>query len=137
MNFLDEDIRNISQWKYDDPNVFEIKYHELANNPVDTLAKAFDFLDLYDSQLDYSAGNKSKSFLNRMFINLGMRDYSLKTTKLSKGYLETLTNKVDIKSLKLYEGTWKDYFTEDHKTLFKEKYSDVLLNTGYETDHSW
>ena len=34
-------------------------------------------------------------------------------------------------------GDWKNHFTEKHKTVFKEKYGDLLIKLGYETDYDW
>jgi hypothetical protein len=34
-------------------------------------------------------------------------------------------------------GTWRQYFTEEHKRLFKEVAGDLLIRLGYETDNDW
>jgi hypothetical protein len=34
-------------------------------------------------------------------------------------------------------GTWRQYFTEEHKLLFKEVAGDLLIRLGYETDNDW
>ncbi len=34
-------------------------------------------------------------------------------------------------------GTWRQYFTEEHKCLFKEVAGDLLIRLGYETDNDW
>lgn len=34
-------------------------------------------------------------------------------------------------------GTWKDYFTDEHKELFKELFGDSLIKLGYEKDYNW
>lgn len=34
-------------------------------------------------------------------------------------------------------GKWKDYFTEEHKTLFKNMFGDALIELGYEKDYNW
>lgn len=33
--------------------------------------------------------------------------------------------------------SWKDYFTDEHKAAFKERFGDMLIDLGYETDHHW
>jgi hypothetical protein len=35
------------------------------------------------------------------------------------------------------EGDWKNYFTGRIARLFKERYGDLLIQTGYEKNHSW
>jgi hypothetical protein len=34
-------------------------------------------------------------------------------------------------------GAWKQYFTEEHKALFKEVAGDLLVRLGYEKDNDW
>ena len=34
-------------------------------------------------------------------------------------------------------GEWKKHFTEEHKKIFKEVASDLLIKLGYEKDNSW
>lgn len=34
-------------------------------------------------------------------------------------------------------GNWREHFTEENKTLFKEKAGDLLIRLGYEKDHDW
>lgn len=34
-------------------------------------------------------------------------------------------------------GTWKDYFSQEHKDHFKELLGDVLIELGYENDDNW
>ena len=34
-------------------------------------------------------------------------------------------------------GDWKNYFTDSVKALFKEKFGQVLIDTGYERDYDW
>jgi Sulfotransferase domain len=35
------------------------------------------------------------------------------------------------------EGDWKNYFTDRIARLFKQRYGDLLIQTGYEKNHSW
>lgn len=34
-------------------------------------------------------------------------------------------------------GQWKDYFTEEHIGLYKERYGELLIELGYEKDINW
>jgi len=34
-------------------------------------------------------------------------------------------------------GGWKEYFTEEHKALFKDVAGDLLVRLGYEEDNNW
>lgn len=34
-------------------------------------------------------------------------------------------------------GGWKEYFTEEHKALFKDVAGDLLVRLGYEADNDW
>ena len=35
------------------------------------------------------------------------------------------------------QGDWKNYFTEDHLKVIKERYNDLIVRLGYEVDASW
>jgi hypothetical protein len=34
-------------------------------------------------------------------------------------------------------GGWKEYFTEEHKSLFKDMAGDLLIKLGYEDNNDW
>ncbi len=34
-------------------------------------------------------------------------------------------------------GSWREYFTEEHKRLFKDIAGDILIQLGYENDYDW
>ena len=34
-------------------------------------------------------------------------------------------------------GSWKTYFNEEHKRVFKEQLGDLLISLGYEKDYNW
>jgi sulfotransferase 6B1 len=34
-------------------------------------------------------------------------------------------------------GSWKQYFTDEHKSLFKEVAGDLLVRLGYEGNNDW
>jgi hypothetical protein len=34
-------------------------------------------------------------------------------------------------------GGWHEYFTEEHKALFKDVAGDLLVKLGYEKDNNW
>jgi hypothetical protein len=34
-------------------------------------------------------------------------------------------------------GAWKEYFTQEHKDLFKKHAGQILIDLGYETDFNW
>jgi hypothetical protein len=34
-------------------------------------------------------------------------------------------------------GGWREFFTEEHKQLFKDVAGDLLVRLGYEKDNNW
>jgi hypothetical protein len=34
-------------------------------------------------------------------------------------------------------GGWRDFFTEEHKPLFKEVAGDLMVRLGYERSNDW
>ena len=55
--------------------------------------------------------------------------------KLLEIFDEASAEKINL--VKGKAGTWKEYFNEDHKDIFKDKFGDLLFKLRYENDDSW
>jgi len=55
--------------------------------------------------------------------------------------IAALRNNIDPKKSPTFRsgktGSWKRYFTDEHKNIFKEVAGDLLIRLGYEKDNSW
>jgi hypothetical protein len=60
---------------------------------------------------------------------------------LSHGEAQQIAQKMYSKGSLTYRkgivGDWRNYFTEDHRRVFKEVAGDVLIRLGYEKDMDW
>lgn len=113
---------SMSSWlkSEEDPNVIICKYEDLIDkNQGDSFRNIFNHcgLDLQENQL----------------ITL-LDKYSFE--KLSKGRKQ---GSEDPKShfRKGISGDWKNYFTQQHKQLFKDLAGKLLIDLEYEKDNNW
>ena len=91
---------------------FSIKYEDLITNQKDTIeqiANHFEKKCIHDIDLN--------EFIKNAISNINPQK--------SHTFREGGTSK------------WKKYFTEYHKTLFKEKTGDLLVKLGYEKNNEW
>jgi len=112
-------LNKISEWNFSDPNIKEIKFEDMIADPFKTFSEVSDFL-----QIDVSAEKLKEIIEKNSFENLskgrkpGEED---KSSHFRKGT----------------PGDWKNHFTEEHVKVFKEKWGDLLIKTGYEKDNEW
>lgn len=114
--YADWTISRMASWDYDNPNILEIKFEDMMQNMQSVSREILDFSGLTDSQ-----------------IQLGMsvadrEDISKKTDEEIKRH-KHISSKNTTK--------WKQYFDEDLKEAFLEKFGDVLIQLGYEKDNNW
>jgi len=55
--------------------------------------------------------------------------------KLLEIFDEASAEKINL--VKGKAGTWKEYFNDDHKDIFKDKFGDLLFKLRYESDDNW
>ncbi len=154
--FSDVYLKHIGDWNYLDPRIFEIKMEDLTESPIESWIAIFKFMGLMDNtnknnRILYNFNSKINRVLKYKNIpetlrlnkngllpesieNLVAHKYSFK--KLSKGRINGQEN-VNSHYRKGLRGDWKNHFTEMHKTVFKEKYGDLLIKLGYESGYNW
>lgn len=147
----------LESWDYDQPNILEIRFEDMANSSYDLILLAFQHYGLIDESdngvarrirellLDITAalaGNVGRSVTRR-----------LRSEKLSGAELLGLAWRFRFQSLaggrqqgdedvtnhfrKGRPGDWVNHFTSNHKTLFKKLYPDLLVKLGYESSNDW
>ena len=102
-----------------DSNVLLVKYEDLiGHNSKDTFSKIFSHchIDLTDKKLDKLI--KKYSFKSMSKRDPGQED---KESHLRKGI----------------SGDWKNSFSEDLKSFFKQKTGNLIKTTGYEIVENW
>jgi len=94
-------------------NVMCIRFEDLINNRDDTL--------------------------NSMLEEVEKAGYKIPTPR--KEALSVLVDSIQPKKSHTFRsgktGSWKQYFTDEHKSLFKEVTGDLLVKLGYEENNDW
>jgi hypothetical protein len=83
--------------------------------------------------------NDRVASLNRMLDQVEKTGYQVPTPREKS--LEILVEAIQPKKSKTFRsgktGGWREHFTPEHKTLFKEVAGDLLVRLGYERDNDW
>lgn len=118
--FLIDSYRAMQSWtKSTDENVLVCKFEDLFGaNQSTHLKKLFDHLDIKPNEKQFNYIIEKYSFKNIAGRKKGDGD---KHSHYRKGVA----------------GDWKNYFTDMHKTKFKELAGDILVDLGYEKDLNW
>ncbi|MCU0445804.1 MAG: sulfotransferase domain-containing protein [Microscillaceae bacterium] len=157
IKFKEDDLGFVSAWNYQDPNILELKMEDMTQTPYQNLYNIFDFMGLLDKNHENSLLGYYLfyviAFYNRAVKKLKLGFLSIKQNKIHPKYLQVLVERLSFEKLaegrekgqenikshyrKGQGGDWKNYFKEEHKALFKEKYGDLLIRLGYEKDNNW
>lgn len=162
MDFSAEEFEDMYNWNYTRDDILELKMENLTANPIPGFIEIMDFLSMLDQNRTSGIQrlvNTATLQVNRL---LHKSRYVLPTKevpKLQTRYTlpeEKVTSIVQKKSFsnlsggrekgeenvqshfrKGVPGDWANHFTPEHKQVFKERFNDVLIKTGYEEDDNW
>lgn len=83
--------------------------------------------------------NQREQVLNAMLDEVEKTGYCIPTErgKAIQVLLETIQPKKSKTFRSGKTGEWAKYFTDEHKSLFKEVAGDLLVRLGYEKDNNW
>jgi hypothetical protein len=110
-------LKELSYWKYNHPNILEIKFEEIIYNPNLGFKKIFDFLEMLEMDL-----NKITNQIN--FNTLSEGRYpgeEVKTSHYRKGI----------------SGDWENYFSLSNKEYFKKTWPGLIQKLNYDKDDNW
>ncbi len=112
-------IRDLESWQFGKyNNVLETKYEKLVATPMSAFHEIFDYLGI----------NISKEALSNL-----VEKYSFKSiTNRPPGQ-----ENVNSHFRKGISGDWKNYFTDEIKNKFKDRYGNLLIELGYEKNLDW
>jgi hypothetical protein len=148
-------IRHMLTWDYSQANILELKLEELTHEPYKFFIQIFEFLNL----LNETELTTTKRLLDSLFILPHKLNYKLghpikfgqhgvsperllgklfdnRFVKISGGRKNGTENKKS-HYRRGVAGDWKNHFTEKHKDYFKDKYGDIVVTMGYESNNDW
>ena len=156
MDFSAQELRDMGEWSYGHPDILEVKMEELTARPYEGFLQIFEFLGLLDEASSYPARRRVALFVREMLNRASFRYRRLSWLRRPMPVTgELLLGRVwdhrfekkarrrrgeeDPRShyRKGQPGDWRNHFTEEHVAAFKEKFGDLVVRLGYETDNSW
>jgi hypothetical protein len=157
LKFRSGEFERMRQWNYDLENIIELKMEAVIKNPRQQFLDIFRYFGILDEE-SVGIRKRLKHFLSlfnrivryasreRVAGPFRMRQLPAERVlgivdendfaRLSKG---RQPGQEDVKShyRKGQPGDWKNYFNEEHIKLFKSRYSNILVQSGYEHDPHW
>jgi len=152
LDFNNQIFDEISKWDYSDSRFLNVKMESLTKEPYSGFLDIFSFIGLLDesdfrlsSRLNYwirSRVNRLTSFTSfakmkkipapQLLSIVYMRRFSKMAGGRKKGVEEKNSH-----YRSGVAGDWKKYFSEDIKTVFKQRHGQLMINLGYEKDDNW
>lgn len=157
IRFRARSFRQLLDWDFDNPDILEIRFEDFVKDDTRTLINAFEFLGLLDDS-DYGFGKRLVGLYREIAAHLEAKTpFSVPSSLLgdklpvpeffsiawrnrfaakSRGRRKGTT---DVRShyRKGQSGEWSDVLTNDHKTLFKDMYPNLVPKLGYAPDDDW
>lgn len=155
-SFSQRFLNEMAEWDYNDPRILQLKMENMILNPYTAFLEIFAFLDLLD---DFPYTPVKRYFLDQIYLTHRiLRKTPVPVPVFGKRHIssERLLGIVHFKSFKFLSGgrkegeehvgshyrkgtpgDWKNYFTQTHAERFINTYGDLLIQLGYEEDHSW
>lgn len=157
MAYSASEMEDLAAWDYDQDHVLEVKMEELTANPYQVFLEIFEFLGLLSWEGAYRGGAKVRQFLRVMSNRLSTHHPLLASLRRpSKITGEMLLGRVydhrfekktggrekgrtDAQShyRKGKAGDWRNHFTPEHVTAFKENFGNLAQRLNYEEDNDW
>ncbi|MFT4847774.1 MAG: hypothetical protein ACI83B_000295 [Sediminicola sp.] len=151
-----QQFEDMASWSYDNPDILEIKFEDLIKDPQKTWASILEHIGIKTranpllsnilqihnkiinsisirSKLDFNKWLRIKSDLSEKQIQTILKNFSFESLSGKPKGEEDIQNHYR----KGTSGDWKNYFTDTHKRLFKEQWSELLIHLGYEQNTDW
>ncbi len=122
---------SMQQWDYAMPNMLELKFEDIIEQPRERLRDVFEFLGLL-VQNEEEAYSQSKISPKKFAEIIDRNDFTRQAGGRKRG-------EEDEKShyRKGISGDWRNHFSPRHKEFFNHLYGDLLIQLGYEADTNW
>jgi hypothetical protein len=109
-------IESMKNWNYNMNNILELKFEELMTDYDNIFQIIFQYIGFSKSQIKTGMEIAKKHDLRRKSDQEIQNDKHISSRNFSK---------------------WKKYFEEEHKKKFNQKFGEILINLGYETNNNW
>ena len=162
MEFNESFFDDMRSWDYDQPHVLELHMEELTADPDGGFLEIANFLGILDRSDAPSLSHTLRARMNRLnhrgrrfmpgnlplfpvprrplqsipHSTIGRIVERFRFSKLAGGRERGQENK-NSHYRKGKPGDWKNHFTDAHIRAFKDRYNDLLLELGYESDPDW
>ncbi len=157
IRFRQRSFEHMYNWDYQQENILEIRFEDLATNSYDTILRAFTHIGLVDAS-DYRFFKRFGSLLREIRAAFSattniLLPHFIPNPRIPSAELLTLDwrNRFEAKSQgrkqgaedianhyrKGKAGDWKTYMKSDHKALFKELYPQLVPKLGYAESDNW
>jgi hypothetical protein len=156
MEYSSVELQQIGEWDYGAGTVLELKMEELIINPYNSFIRIFDHLDLLLEVEPVEAREQVEVWARRLSNRLSRRQGLRRLRRSFRPSGELLLGAVyaqrfeaqasgrtqgeeDVMShyRKGVAGDWVNYFGPEHIEAFKERFGDLVVRLGYESDNSW
>lgn len=112
-------ILKMNKWDYNNPKFLELKYEDLISNSDDMFIKMFNYWGINPIYIDECLKiSREHHMTSKTGRKVGEED--------SKSHMRNGL-----------PGQWKMYFTDKHKSYFKDQFGDILIKLGYEKNNDW
>ena len=144
---------SLNQWNYNDDRILELKFEDITRNPFIEIPILFDFLGLLNESRKSDPNNSIKSPLQESFTRFKIKKMGGNRNTIDMGgllyhiykhdfYFKSKGREIGENNVKSHyrkgaSGDWQNYFTDKHKTHFKDNYGDLLLKLGYANNNDW
>lgn len=154
MDFSAQLLDDLAEWDYEQPDVLELKMETLTTRPYETFIRIFEFLELMSWEGDARMADRTRVFVRSALNRLSLRHSALSPLRspiavtgsilLGHVYNHRFEKKTDGRTTgeenanshyrKGVAGDWINHFTEEHMDYFNDRFGDLLVRLGYETD---
>jgi hypothetical protein len=154
MDFSAQCLQDLGAWNYEQDHILEVKMEDLTTSPYEVFLEIFEFLGLMSWEGVYLMREKTRHFLRTALNRFALRHpwiqslrrrtpitgemllgrvYDLRFEKQARG---RKAGQSDPNShyRKGVAGDWVHHLTPAHVEYFNEKFGDLLIATGYETE---
>jgi hypothetical protein len=117
-------FNRINSWRFDDPNILELKFEHLISSPLETLYDAFRFVGLL--------GDEPSERMSALQAAIEANSFERLSGGRQAGQRDDHHHYRSGRP-----GEWRTAFQSVHVNWFKSRYPGILPRLGYENDVAW